>query len=998
MRLPLLLDPRRSFAAKLVAALLTTVGLMLAAMLLVVRSETEGQIALVTARAVERAHEGFEASEARRLEQLAVRIRSFTGGPRGFALVEEAILTRDTAWLALEVGYRLEQIEFEQNSLTVLVDAAGDPVVTWLAGVQLRGDDPAGVRPLAAELLDTYARQLTGYRSVEGELYTVLAEPLDLFGPLVGFVVFGLPITDADAETLGRIAGGEVCLVAGELCAAGTAGARDRLQPLLPELEGNGVRTVRAAGERWAIVAEPLMAERPQDGRMVMAVPLNEVLAPFHRIRGALALASVGALLLAAIISVFLARGLTRPVRELVGATKRVARGDYDAHVSDASRDELGQLARSFNAMTDGLKLKEQYRGVLDKVVSKDVAEELLRGEIRLGGENREVTVMFADVRGFTSLTEGMEPQEVIALLNETMERLGDAVEAAGGVVDKYVGDEIMAVFGAPLAQRDHATRALSAARAMRAAMAEINESRAARGVAPIRIGAGIHTGVAVAGNMGSPSRLNYTVLGETVNLAARLCSAAAPEEILVTEATLAAAGEDAESMEVRSLELKGFSRPVPVHVLTESVARVGRTSARAASRALAALLALVAAGVAAPSSAQSLPTLSDLGLGYISPEGMVQLGFSGRLDVEGYLPSEEPTWIIPSTDPFVAGRARLFGDLFVGSRVFASAELRVDRGEEPAAGDWEARLDQAFARVGPFGPVSIQAGKFVSPFGGWPQRHHTQADPFIRPPLSYDYRTMICPSFAPRGTAGFLAWKDDVPFDFRPTGAPPVWGAPYQWGGMLLGGVGATTFRVAVMNSAPSSEPWAWEWDADRFRHPSFVANAGWQASPALRLEASYNRGPYLEPPVANGLDEGWEWHDYVQEIFGIEAVWAAGPVVLRGEAFGDRWEVPNVPEDAWDWSYYLEGHVDVLAGGYVAARFGQILFNELGGGTGGGYTTGGSDYQWDYDVARLQLAAGYRAFRNAGIRAEVLLNRTGDPAGDPRDDLLSLQLWWEY
>ena len=127
MRLPILLDPRRSFAAKLVAALLATVGLMLAAMLLVVRSETEGQIALVTDRAVERAHEGFEASEARRLEQLAVRIRSFTGGPRGFALVEEAILTRDTAWLALEVGYRLEQIEFEQNSLTVLVDAAGIP-------------------------------------------------------------------------------------------------------------------------------------------------------------------------------------------------------------------------------------------------------------------------------------------------------------------------------------------------------------------------------------------------------------------------------------------------------------------------------------------------------------------------------------------------------------------------------------------------------------------------------------------------------------------------------------------------------------------------------------------------------------------------------------------------------------------------------------------------------------------------------------------------------
>lgn len=153
---------------------------------------------------------------------------------------------------------------------------------------------------------------------------------------------------------------------------------------------------------------------------------------------------------------------------------------------------------------------------------------------------------------------------------------------------------------------------------------------------------------------------------------------------------------------------------------------------------------------------------------------------------------------------------------------------------------------------------------------------------------------------------------------------------------------------------------------------------------------------GPLHGAPVEGALDPGWEWHDYTQELFGVEAVYAAGSAVLRGELIADRWEVPNVPDDAWDVSFYVEGQVDVAPGAYAAARFGQIRFNELG--AGGGYTGAGDDPRWDYDVSRLQLAGGYRAFRNAGIRAEYLLNRTDRPAGDPADDLFSVQLWWEY
>jgi adenylate cyclase len=998
------LDPRRSFAAKLVVGLLATVGLLLAVMLLVVRSETAGQVVLVAERTVQRASDVFADSEARRREQLAQRARVFTDTPRGVALLEAAIDARDTDYLTAQVGYELQLMQFDSNSLTVLADGYGEPILTLLGENRLDGTDPADVEPLIRRLLDSVDPEIFAYRLVEGRLYTVRVVLLELGARVVGATAFGLPIGDEDAEALGRLVDAEVCFVAGGQCVAGTARARSELASILAPLEGTRARVMTGwGGERWELLAQPLTADA-DEGWLVMAVPLETVLAPFDRIRRALALASVAALLLAGVLTVALSRGLTRPVHALVHATRRVARGEYETRVVDDARDEIGQLARSFNTMTEGLALKEQYRGVLDKVVSREVADELLRGDVRLGGENRDVTILFADVRGFTGLTEGMEPQEVIGLLNETMERLSAAVDDAGGVVDKYIGDEIMAVFGAPVTQSDHAARAVDAALAMQRSMLEMTTERASRGAPAIGIGIGIHSGAAVAGNMGAPNRLNYTVVGEAVNLASRLCSIAAPGEIMISETTRERLGPDTEARLVGERELKGFSRPVAVYSVS-GVSTTGFPTGRSGGRSGSAVglvlvvLGLAAGPVATPAGAQELPTLSGLGIGYISPGGAVQFDLSGRLDLEAYVPADEPAWIIPDTDPFAAARARLFGDLFLGHHLFVGTELRVDRGEEPRAGPWSARMDQAFVRVGPFARVVVQAGKFVTPFGGYPQRHHTVADPFVRPPLMYEYRTMVTSGEAPGSAAGWLAWKDGQPRDFRPDGAPPIWGVPYQWGGMVSAAIGPGLLRVAGMNSAPSSEPAAWGWDVDRFSNPSWVVGLGADLSPALRVDGWYNRGPYLEPTVEGVLDPGWRPEDYVQEIFGVGGTYAIGRTILRAEAFADRWEVPNVPDDAWDVSYYLEGELRVRAGAYVAARFGEIRFNRLGRGFGSGSPyEGGDDLRWDYDTRRLQLAAGYRLARNAGIRAEYMINRTDRPQGDPSDNLFSIQLWWDY
>lgn len=704
---------------------------------------------------------------------------------------------------------------------------------------------------------------------------------------------------------------------------------------------------------------------------------------------------------------------LTRPVRALVAATARVRRGDYGVRVPMVRRDELGVLGEAFNTMAEGLLLKERYRGVLDKVVSPQVAEDLMKGEIKLGGENREVTTLFGDITAFSELVEGMEPQKVIALLNECMAHLEAVVQAHGGVVDKYIGDEIMAIFGAPIAREDDVTPAVEAALDMQEAMRRLNQERAGRGEAPIALAIGVHTGDAVAGNTGSPNRLNYTVLGDSVNLAKRLCSAAIAGQVLLTESTwkrvrhTLARRVRAQALGPRSL--KGFSQPLRVYAVERveqpatrrrvyAQGRDERAPSPRASRRLAALLlaAVLAAGATGSLHAQAdgLPTLEGLGLHYSSASGAVQLALSGRLDVEGYLPEDDPTWLIPTTTSFAAVRARLFADLFIGERVYGLFELRADRGHVPSNEPLQARVEQVFLRIRPSMKqrITLQAGKFASPFGAYAARHHTESDPLIRPPLPYDQRTLVASSFVPGGLDGFLEWKDAVS-ERRPRGAPVVWDVPYPWGALTTAGLGPFGARFAVLGTAPSGEPETWELAGRRFRHPSLMAGVGYQIMPDLSIGVAWSRGPYLEPLTEGTLPAGSQISDFVQETAAVDAAYARGRTRFRAEFFFNRWEVPNLPEDPLDISFYVEGATRLVAGVFIAARYGEIRFNRMGEGT----TAARAGERWDLNQRRLQLGGGYRLVHNAELRAEYLVNQTTGMA-DPRDNLLSLQFWWAF
>jgi class 3 adenylate cyclase len=266
------------------------------------------------------------------------------------------------------------------------------------------------------------------------------------------------------------------------------------------------------------------------------------------------------AVVLSLLVAWFLSRNLSGPVAHLSRATREIGEGRFEARVPVTSRDELGELAGSFNRMAEELALKERYRELLEKVSDEAVAQAMIGGtlDLELGGEIKEATILFCDIRGFTGLTEAMRPDEVIALLNEHMTAMTALVREHQGVVDKFIGDEVMAVFGC---LKRYGNDAWLAARcALR--MAEERARRNAGAAVPFEIGIGLATGQVVAGCMGSHDRLNYTVLGARVNLAARLAAQAGPGEVWIDAATRRRLGPDAATDPLGDISLRGFSVP----------------------------------------------------------------------------------------------------------------------------------------------------------------------------------------------------------------------------------------------------------------------------------------------------------------------------------------------------------------------------------------------------------------------------------------------------
>lgn len=261
---------------------------------------------------------------------------------------------------------------------------------------------------------------------------------------------------------------------------------------------------------------------------------------------------------------------VAEPLEHIRRAADAVRRGDLGVEVPVTSVDEVGSAAAAVNAMVAALRDRQRLADLFGRHVGEEVARRALANGVALGGERRVISTLFVDLEGFTALAERSRPEDVVALLNRVFGAVVRAVDAHGGLVNKFVGDAALAVFGAPVDDDDHAVAAIAAA-------ADLADALGALGV---RFGIGVATGEVVAGNVGAETRLEYTVIGDAVNTAERLQHlarrVAGPTGggILVADATVAAAGALPDGLACRlrhhgPVTLRGRARPVDVWVLT---------------------------------------------------------------------------------------------------------------------------------------------------------------------------------------------------------------------------------------------------------------------------------------------------------------------------------------------------------------------------------------------------------------------------------------------
>jgi adenylate cyclase len=277
----------------------------------------------------------------------------------------------------------------------------------------------------------------------------------------------------------------------------------------------------------------------------------------------------------------FFSKSISVPVKRLASAAELIKEGQFEIELKAATHDEIGLLTESFVEMGRGLAERERLKDTFGRFINKDIAEKAMRGELGLGGETKQVTVFFSDIRDFTAISEKLEPFEVVSFLNDYMTRMVACVNDTGGVVDKFIGDSVMAVWGAPVSTGDIAQDALACVRAslmMRESLRDFNRDRGGAKKPVIRIGCGINTGYVVAGQIGSNERMEYTVIGDAVNLASRAEALNKPlcTDILITEETWRLVKEHLIVEEMPSVTVKGKEKPVRIFAVVNMKNRDG--------------------------------------------------------------------------------------------------------------------------------------------------------------------------------------------------------------------------------------------------------------------------------------------------------------------------------------------------------------------------------------------------------------------------------------
>lgn len=382
--------------------------------------------------------------------------------------------------------------------------------------------------------------EVAGIIFFEGTLLQWLLLPVYIDHLMFGTVILVSALGPQELQTISQLTGTELLISSdNEFLATGwknqkaVKGVRSRSskdQISFNDLEkntqaglynGQSTTEVNLLGERYLLrFNAPENAFTPA---YVVAQSLDHALAFVETIKQVMLIIGLIALVIAAGLGFVIACTVSRPIRLLSKANRAVAKEDFSQRVDIQTRDEFHELGESFNHMTESLAEKAKIRLALDKTVSREVADHLMQQGVQLGGERREVTILFADINGFTSLSERLSEQQLLNLLNSYFTRINSCIPQYNGTIDKYIGDAVMVLFGAPVNDALHAFHAIQAAHAIWDTVQKFNEEVSEQFGCKLDIGIGINSGQVLSGLMGSEDRMSYTVLGDHVNIASRV-------------------------------------------------------------------------------------------------------------------------------------------------------------------------------------------------------------------------------------------------------------------------------------------------------------------------------------------------------------------------------------------------------------------------------------------------------------------------------------------
>jgi class 3 adenylate cyclase len=458
---------------------------------------------------------------------------------------------------------------FAKVDLFIVTDVNGK-VLAWLDQPEKQGINLAsklGVSEALVGIEPQVSIEWPGLWEVDGEILQVVTLPIYAANAIIGTISLGSRITQIEAENLKGNSNIDIHIFYGIYLVASTieASGQADFEPFMNEKQTviNSSLESRQASPAFSMnlndepvfaFVSPLGVGEP--AFYLATVPKSDELVILSVMQQNIFLTAGISFLITLLIAFILGKTLTRPILKLVSGMNKVSGGDLSVKVQTDSRDEIGLLTQAFNEMINGLR----ERLHLMKYVGShtiDMVRKSSAGEAALGGTRQNLAVLFSDIRGFTAFSEQRPAEDVIQMLNRFLGFQAEIVTKYGGSVDKFVGDEMVALFMG----EDCVDKALNCAIEIQNEIRRQNQS----GKIGIEIGIGINYGSMIMGNMGAKERMDYTVIGAAVNLGARLCSAAQGGEILIPETSLSKASLDVQTVNRGKMTFKGIGQEIEI-------------------------------------------------------------------------------------------------------------------------------------------------------------------------------------------------------------------------------------------------------------------------------------------------------------------------------------------------------------------------------------------------------------------------------------------------